>query len=296
MSKYTIKLVFVALLSFSWACNNTQQTTEDQTDAATDTAAETEYDQKSVEMSALPPDTAKARTLSSAAGDIRLTEVKGSPEYLDAMLEMNAPGFDARLGKGKVTFEFDVKNFALGKQTLDASSKGIANSGDGQHIHLILNNEPYSALYEVKHTAELKEGRYTVLAFLSRSYHESVKNPEAYVLRQFTVGSAQGNPIDVTAPHLFYSRPKGEYKGRDTENILLDFYLVNINLSDDGYKVKATINGEDFVITKWTPYLINGLPAGENTIRLELLDAQDKTVASPFNPVERKITVVKQAS
>ena len=175
--------------------------------------------------------------------------------------------------------------------TEGAHEKMIANSEKGQHIHLILNNNPYDALYETNYQKELEEGHYVELSFLSRSYHESIKNPDAYVLRQFTVGNAENKNVDLNAPHMFYSRPKGEYTGKDTEKIMLDFYLVNTELSENGNKVRATINGQEFMINEWKPYYISGLPMGENTIKLELLDANGNLVQSPFNPVTRTITL-----
>jgi hypothetical protein len=169
--------------------------------------------------------------------------------------------------------------------------KQCANSAKGQHIHLILNNEPYIALYETNHEEELEEGNYVALSFLSRSYHESLKHPSAYVLRQFTVGDAEAEEVDLTAEHMFYSRPKGEYTGADTENVMLDFYLVNTELAADGNKVRATVNGEEFMIDNWQPYVLNGLPMGENTIQLELLDNDGNVIPGPFNTVERTITL-----
>ncbi len=170
-----------------------------------------------------------------------------------------------------------------------------ANSDKGQHIHLIFNNEPYIAKYEPNFTEKLKDGHYITLSFLSRSYHESLKNREAYDLRQFTVGNAKSEEVDLTQPIMFYSRPKGEYKGNEVKNVLLDFYLVNTDLSENGYKVRATINGNDFILTKWQAYIIEGLPMGESNIMLELLDKDNKLVKAPFNPVTRTITL-KQAS
>ena len=48
--------------------------------------------------------------------------------------------------------------------------------------------------------------------------------------------------VDLNSEFLFYSRPKGTYKGKDTEKLLLDFYLINTTISPEGNKVKATIN------------------------------------------------------
>jgi hypothetical protein len=226
--------------------------------------------------------------------EITITPVDDSPEYADAMLEMNSPAENAEnVAAGDVSFAYNVKNYELATQTLDADMKKCANSAKGQHIHLILNNEPYSAHYNAEFTKELEEGHYVALSFLSRSYHESVKSYGAYNVRQFTVGRApkEGEVADLSAPHMFYSRPKGTYSGADTEKILLDFFLLNAELSPEGKKVRATINGQEFMIDKWQPHFIKGLPMGEVTIKLELLDEEGNLVESPFNPVTRTVTL-----
>jgi hypothetical protein len=226
---------------------------------------------------------------------LSLTEVS-SPEFPDASMEMTEPLGETNYSEGEIEFQFNVKNYPLGVQTSDAATKGSANSANGQHIHLIINGEPYLALYEPSHTAELESGNHVVLSFLSRSYHESIKHYGAYVLRQFSIGETDEEPIDATQPLLFYSRPKGEYQGADTEKVLLDFYLVNTDLSSDGNKVRATINGEEFILDKWAPYFIEGLPAGENRIKLELIDMNGNLIDGPYNSVERTINLVNPAS
>jgi hypothetical protein len=70
---------------------------------------------------------------------------------------------------------------------------------------------------------------------------------------------------------------------------MLDFYLVNCELSEDGYKVRATINGHEFILTEWIPYFVEGLPMGENVFMIELLNTDGDLVESPFNRVERTI-------
>lgn len=222
---------------------------------------------------------------------IKLSVVTGSPEYPEAGLTLTQPAPGVDLEAGKNTFKFDLKNFTLGEQTADASTKGFANSKDGQHIHVLLNNAPYMAHYKPELEEDLKEGHYVLLAFLSRSYHESVKSSNAFVVRQFVVGQPTYKEADLKAPHMFYSRPKGSYKPGDYNKLLLDFFLLNCQLSPDGYKVRATINGTEFILTQWVPYAIEGLKAGETTIKLELLDKDNNLVPSPFNPVERKVTL-----
>ncbi len=223
------------------------------------------------------------------AMEILISPVMDSPEFPDAMLEMNTPGEFSMLEEGIIQFSYDVTNYELKAQTSDAGIKNCANSSDGQHIHLILNNQPYTAHYDPAFEQEIRPGHYVALSFLSRSYHESLKNAEAYVLRQFTIGNITAEEVDLTGPNLFYSRPKGSYSGNDTKKILLDFYVVNCSLSNDGYKVRATINGHEFILTEWTPYFVEGLPMGENTFKLELIDEEGNLVNSPFNSVERTV-------
>lgn len=214
------------------------------------------------------------------------------PQYPNAKLTLNEPKEGAKLKAGNVRFSFNVQNYELGKQTENASNLMIANSGKGQHIHYIEDNDPYSAHYEPVFEKELSEGHHVILAFLSRSYHGSVKNKDAFVVRSVTVGNpSEKNKYDPSKPHMFYSRPKGTYSGQDAQRVLLDFYLVNTDLSAGGNRIRATINGQEFMLEKWQPYIIEGLPMGEATIKLELLDKDNNLVDSPFNPVTRTVTL-----
>ena len=226
---------------------------------------------------------------------LELVPLDDSPEFADAILELNSPAEGSTLKSNNVKFSYEIKNYQLAKPTVEGSCAiSCANSDKGQHIHLILNNAPYQAKYTSSFTDTLPDGHYIALSFLSRSYHESIKNFGASDLRQFTVGKAPQEKVDLTKPMLFYSRPKGEYKGKDTENVLLDFFLANTTLAENGNKVRATINGKSFLITNWKGYVIKGLPMGESTIKLELLDASENVIPGKYNVVERKITLTKE--
>ncbi|MGB3618085.1 MAG: phosphopeptide-binding protein [Catalinimonas sp.] len=231
-------------------------------------------------------------TADSASAGVTLTQADDIPELQEAMLELNEPA-ESEVPTGDVAFNFEVKNFELKQQSPEAADLGLANSAEGQHIHFILNNGPYKALYDPAHVENMTEGYHVVLAFLSRSYHCSVKNPAAFVVRDFVVGDAGDvERADLTAPHMFYSRPKGEYTGEGAQKVLLDFYLVNADLSADGHKIRVSANGEELeTLTEWSPYYLEGLPMGENTVKLEFIDADGNLVDSPFNPVERTFTL-----
>jgi hypothetical protein len=226
------------------------------------------------------------------SGALKLYPLTDSPLFNDAILDLNSPGESETIKNNVVNFNYEIKNYELAKPTTQGCcATNCANSNKGQHIHLILNNEPYQAKYSTSFSDSLKDGHYIALSFLSRSYHESIKHYEAYDLRQFTVGKTELPNADLTKPLLFYSRPKGEYKGAETKKVLLDFYVVNANLSASDYKVRATVNGTAFTLTSWKAYLIEGLPMGESTFKIELLDRDGQIVNSEFNSVERKITL-----
>jgi hypothetical protein len=106
-------------------------------------------------------------------------------------------------------------------------------------------------------------------------------------LRTFSNGVSK-NTFNIKAPHIFYSRPKGDYLGANNiQKILLDFYLVNCTLSPNGFKVRATIDGTEFLLTNWQAYTIEGLKEGKHEIKLELIDKNNVLVKSPYNPVVR---------
>ena len=142
----------------------------------------------------------------------------------------------------------------------------------GNHIHVILDNQPYEAYYNLDREFELRnvsDGEHTLRVFPSRPWHESYKNDGAFGFAAFTVknGGADaskpattsngntmanasntntaatpegkdmqastGGKVDPAKPLLTYSRPKGEYKGADADAIMIDFWLKNAKLVGD---------------------------------------------------------------
>ncbi len=225
--------------------------------------------------------------------EISIEKFSDSPAYLTSSLTLKKPTSTTIAKAGEVDFAFDVKDYNLGEVTeRTGMAANLANSDKGQHIHFILDNEPYSAHYEPDFKREMPEGTHYLVAFLSRSYHESVKNDKSFIAKKFVVGAASDDMnVDFEKPTMIYSRPKGEYSGADTENLLLDFFLLNTTLSETGNKVRATINGQEFMITEWAPYIIKGLPKGEVTVKLELLGGDGNLIPGGFNDVTRTVTL-----
>jgi uncharacterized cupredoxin-like copper-binding protein len=144
----------------------------------------------------------------------------------------------------------------------------------GNHVHVILDNQPYEAYYEIGKPFELRnvsDGEHTIRVFPSRPWHESYKNEGAFQMVRFTVKNGGADPtkptttasgntmanansnantaptpegkdmkeskagaVDAKQPLLTYSRPKGEYKAVEADPIMIDFWLTNAKLTGDG--------------------------------------------------------------
>jgi hypothetical protein len=165
-------------------------------------------------------------TAALAPGEVRITKAESSGDPGDVRLTVVSPGPNEVVNTDSVTVKVDLQGWELASPTDGEVSKGIAYSKEGQHIHVIIDDKPYMAMYtpEGFSVGALSEGMHTLRAFPSRSWHESVKAPNAFVAHTFYVKQKSGDPVlNDSLPLLTYSRPKGEYKGDDGKKILLDF-------------------------------------------------------------------------
>lgn len=247
-------------------------------------------------------DTTQASAPATPAAPIAVADIPASPEFADARLAIAKVNAVPAGDSSKVSFDFSVKNYELKNQTADAASKNCNNSAQGQHIHFILDNKPYVALYEPKHEVTLANNtEHYLMCFLSRSYHEALKNKGAAVVYHFKIdekGKLQ-KLADPKEPMIFYSRPKGDYLGKDTANLLLDFYVWNATLGTD-YQVKADIANEktgqssSYTFTEWKPKFIQNLGTGNAKVTLTLMDKDGKPVNEAMNKITRDIRLAAQ--
>lgn len=243
------------------------------------------------------------------AGDdapgVTITPGERSPAIEGASARFSAPEDSTVLDNPDTSVVVEVESFEAGVQTDTPRREEIANSSNGQHMHVIIDNEPYLANYtpgEPFDIGTLEEGPHTLVTFPSRSYHESVKSEDGYDILNVWVGEESGDfPLDPSQPTIIYSRPKGMYSGAGAERIMLDFYLHNVTLSEDGYKARYTVRPADaaaadeplasITLTEWAPAFMTGLEPGDYVVTLELLDENDDVVPGTFNTTEREITV-----
>src|SRR5262245_10597991 len=73
--------------------------------------------------------------------------------------------------KVKLSLSGDLKGYELTGMNMQ--------TGMGNHVHVILDNQPYEAYYNLAHELELRnvaDGEHTLRFFPSRPWHESFKN------------------------------------------------------------------------------------------------------------------------
>ncbi len=231
--------------------------------------------------------------------DITLADFPASPDFPNAKLAITSMSATKSGDSAKLAFAFEVTDYKLKAQTGDAHGKRCNNSDKGQHIHFILDNRPYVALYEPKHEATVPlNSEHYLLCFLSRSYHESVKSPGAMAVAHFKIDANGGlQTLDVPKmPMLFYSRPKGDYLGGDTANILLDFYPVNAALGND-LRVKVDVKNEatgktaSFMLNEWKAHFLQNLGTGKANVSLSFVDKDGKEITGPMSSISRTINL-----
>ena len=168
----------------------------------------------------------------------------------------------------------------------------------GNHLNLILDNEPAKQIYNADQPVVLENltpGTHTIRVFAVRPWGESFKNNSAYAQTTFSVlTETNDNNPDRDLPLLTYNNPTGTY---GAEPFLLDFYLTNAPLHAvaknnpqlQDWRIKATVNGDSFLLENWQPVYLTGLNQGENWIQLELIDDEGNDIENTFNNTVRVI-------
>jgi len=255
---------------------------------------------------------------------VDLSASRGEQDMAQPVLKIVEPAANAALTSSTVRVKLeltgDLKGYKPGMNE---------ETHTGNHIHVILDNQPYEAYYNLDQPFELRnvmDGPHTLRVFPSRPWHESFKNAGAFQKISFTVKNGGANPdqpatangqpvsnpssgegkevlpsnsgpVDLAKPLLTYSRPKGEYKDADADAIMIDFWLSDAKLTGDGgtFRVRYSVDGGDaHFIDKWAPIWITGWPAGKHNIKLDLIDKSGEPVDNGgYNSTTREITITK---
>jgi len=235
--------------------------------------------------------TAQINKISEASPPEAIQKLRQALEIYQPQISILNPLPDEVLQDINVSVQFQVKDFPIFKE---------ANLGLGPHLQVLLDNQPYAAVYDINQTltlSDLEPGTHTLRVFAARPWEESFKNEGAFAETTFHIFTKTGdNNPDRTLPQLTYSSPQGSY---GAEPILLDFYLTNAplhqiaqeNSQDDilDWKIRATVNGESFAIDQWQPIYLKGFKPGKNWIQLEFIDERGNIVKNAFNNTVRLI-------
>jgi hypothetical protein len=238
-----------------------------------------------------PPASEISGTFSETAPPNVIQALRPSLEGYQPQVSILSPQVDEILPDNIVKVKLQVKDLPIFKDPQWQL---------GPHLHLILDNQPYIAVYDVNQPmvlSDLSPGTHTLRVFASRPWHESFKNEGAYTQTTFHVltKTEENNP-DSKLPLLTYSRPNGGY---GAEPIMLDFYLTNAPLHSlaetnpedtmSNWRIRSTVNGESFILDRWQPIYLKGFKPGKTWVKLEFLDNQGQPVKNAFNTSIRLI-------
>ncbi|MBE9097180.1 hypothetical protein IQ252_25545, partial [Tychonema sp. LEGE 07203] len=235
--------------------------------------------------------TAPTNTISEVSPPGAIQQLRQALEIYQPQISILNPKPDEVLQDINVSVQFQVKDLPIFKE---------ANLGLGPHLQVLLDNQPYAAVYDINQPltlSDLKPGTHTLRVFAARPWEESFKNEGAWAQTTFHVFTkTDDNNPDRTLPLLTYSSPQGSY---GAEPILLDFYLTNApphqaaqeNSQDEilDWKIRATVNGQSFAIDQWQPIYLKGFKPGKNWVQLEFIDERGNSVNNAFNNTVRLI-------
>ncbi|MDF5714059.1 MAG: hypothetical protein PUP93_09215 [Rhizonema sp. NSF051] len=233
-----------------------------------------------------------SKQISEVSPPAAIQELRQALEVYQPQVTIVTPKSDEVLQDNTVNVSFLVKDLPIFKESqLDI----------GPHLHVILDNEPYTAIYDLNQPLvlpELSPGTHTLRVFASHPWNESFKNEGAYAETTFHIFTkTDDNHPNPAKPLLTYNSPQGRY---GSEPILLDFYLTQAplhivaqdNPKDEiaDWRIRCTINGESFVLDRWQAVYLKGFKPGKNWVKLEFLDEQGNPVKNVFNSTVRLIT------
>jgi hypothetical protein len=143
-------------------------------------------------------------------------------------------------------------------------------TGMGNHIHVILDNQPYEAYYSLDQPFELRnvaDGAHTIRVFPSRPWHESYKNDGAFQMVTFTLKGGGDTSKPTTAS-------TGEKMADNTGAVNKAISPVkpgsNANAASPAAPTPATPEGKDYAqpssagqVDRAKPLLTYSRPKGE---------------------------------
>ena len=120
---------------------------------------------------------------------------RGEQDEAAPVLRIVEPAANATVKGSTVRVKLELKGDLKGYKPHKDPATGMGN-----HIHVILDNQPYEAYYELGQPFELRNvtaGAHTLRVFASRPWHESYKNEGSFQMVSFNVEGG-GDPSQPT--------------------------------------------------------------------------------------------------
>jgi len=116
---------------------------------------------------------------------VDMMATRGEQDTAKPVLKVVSPRDGEIIVGSNVPLKLDLSGDLKGYKPMKDPSTGMGN-----HIHVILDNQPYEAYYDISQPFELRnvaDGKHTIRVFPSRPWHESYKDDGAFQMVVFTV-------------------------------------------------------------------------------------------------------------
>src|SRR5229473_2395981 len=150
---------------------------------------------------------------------VDMMKARGEQDEAKPVLKIISPAKNAVINGSKVDVKLELSGDLKGYMP----HKDPA-TGKGNHVHVILDNQPYEAYYDINQPFELRnvaEGKHTLRVFPSRPWHESYKNEGAFQMVEFTVkgGGDAAKPTTTKDGQKMAEPAKSPAKSAEPEKV-----------------------------------------------------------------------------
>ncbi len=248
MKRISLSFVSVALAVVPWGC-----TTADNTNQST-----TATTNVSPPASASP--SPQNLTVVERPQKIKdqMTQ-RGEQDEAKPALRFVEPREGASIAGSVVNVRLDLSGDLKGYKPMKDPATGMGN-----HIHIILDNQPYEAYYDLSQPFELRnvtEGKHTLRVFASRPWHESYKNDGSFQMVTFNVkGGGDASKPTTTNTGQVMSNNNANKSGGNTNAASNTASNANASPTREGKDMAAS---QAFDVDAKKPLLTYSRPKGE---------------------------------
>jgi hypothetical protein len=209
-------------------------------------------------------------------GGLKLIEFDDFPPFKDVETKIATQNQTFKMGLNEI--EFKNKFFNLGEKTVEEKIHRARLNEGGQYLGVLTLNKPLKKVVYGHFETEIEKGNNLFFCYLSRSYDLSVKNKNASFLFKINADpSGCFSETELSDTVIALLQPRGTYSPSQGEDILFDFFLKNISLTNGDY-ISLNIDEIEFKLTKWVPFWIQGLKSGDHRISIEFKTKGNKSI------------------